>query len=290
MLEIKIFVGVLYSGENEYQECMESIRSQHYGNFDLFKYEYLPKLEAHTRLYNAFLDQREIYNLLIKIDADMVLNSPTLFEKIVEKFEQNPWLEVFGIGITDFFSGEMINGLNSYRNTVKWELDPNNVNADVVIVDPPRYYFDKSELAPAAIHCKNPSKLQAFHFGVHRGIKSLAPKHSSAHWALLEKTWRHFLRTKDARIGLAVLGAELVYAGKFERSDVDYTNPRVKQELERYEPLDSQALQHEITSLRLRNWGFLPDDLRRRLLRKLRGIKSKGLGDLSRRGVRSRRS
>lgn len=79
--------------------------------------------------------------------------------------------------------------------------------------------------------------------------------------------------TKDARIGLAVLGAELVYAGKFERSDVDYTNPRVQQELEQYEHLNSRSLQQEITKQRQKHWGFLPSDLRRRLLRKLRGNK-----------------
>ena len=243
----KVYVGVLYSGENEYGECLETIKAQTYSNFDLSVYEHLPKLEAHKTLYHAFLDQKNVYDFLIKIDADMVLTSPLLFEKIVNKFNQNPWMDVLGIAITDFFSGGYINGLNSYRNTVKWKLDREDVNADTVIVEKEHYLFDEKELAPAAIHCKNPSKFQAFHYGVHRGLKSIAQQHSTSHWALLEKTWKNFLRTQDVRIGLAILGAELVYAGKVTKEDVDYTNPRVEKCPRELRSLDSSEIRRMIT-------------------------------------------
>lgn len=271
MSDNNIFVGVLYSGENEYDECLASIKAQTYTNYDLFVYEHLPKLEAHRTLYHAFLDRRDEYDLLIKIDADMVLTSALLFERIVGKFTQNTWMDVLEITITDFFSDGYINGLNSYRNTINWVLDPENVNADTVIVEKERYMFDDKELAPAAFHCKNPSKYQAFHYGVHRGIKSLAPKHSTTHWALLEKTWDNFLHTNDERIGLAILGAELVYAGQFTKDDVDYSNTRMKSILEKYQSMDSAAIKREIRKLRLLQWGMLPGYLRRRLLRKIRG-------------------
>lgn len=271
---IKIMVGVLYSGENEYEECVNSIKKQTYTDYDLLKIEFLPKLEAHKLLYYSFLDQKSQYDLLVKIDADMVLTRPQLFSQIVDKFQKNPGIDVLGIAIWDFFSGGYINGLNSYRNTVKWELDPNNVNADVVVVDPKRYFFDQSEIAPAAYHCPNPSKLQAFHFGIHRGIKVLAPTHSTSHWLLLEKTWQNFLKIKDSRIGLAVLGAELVYAGKFKKADVDYTNPKVSSVLKQYQDFDFYDIKREILKRRLLNGGFLPSDIRRRFIRRLRASNS----------------
>lgn len=264
---MRLFVGVLYSGENEYDECLNSIDDQTYQNFELHKFEYLPKLEAHSRLYHSFLDQKDQYDLLIKIDADMVLTRPELFQQIVDKFDQNSDIDVLGIAIWDFFSGGYINGLNSYRNTVSWELDPKNVNADVVIVDQEKYVFDKTDLAPAAFHCKNPSKLQAFHFGVHRGIKVFAPRHSSSHWQLLEKTWQNFLKTSDVRIGLAILGAELVYTRKFSQVDVDYTNPKLAGVFNQFQEMTSKEIKKEIIKLRMLNFGFLPGDLRRRTIR-----------------------
>ena len=264
---MNIFVGTLYSGENEYEECLASIQAQTYRKFDHFIFEHLPKLEAHRTLYHSFLDKRDQYDLLIKIDADMVLTSDFLFEGIVEKFSQNASLDVLAIAISDFFSGRLINGLNSYRNTVEWALDPENVNADVVIVAEDRYLFDDKNLAPAAIHCKNSSPYQAFHYGVHKGLKSISPQHSTTHWMLLEKIWENFLKNRDTRIGLAVLGAELVYAGEFSKEDVDYTNPRMKAVLEKYQSMDSNEIEREVKKLRFRNWGILPGDLRRRFLR-----------------------
>lgn len=262
-----ILVGVLFSGENEYDECLSSINTQTYKNFELLQFEHLPKFEAHRQLYHAFLDQKEDYDLLIKIDADMVLTRPQLFEQIVQKFDQNPQIDVLAIAILDFFSGGFINGLNTYRNTVRWELDPENVNADVVIVDKERFIYDQVDLAPAAYHCKNPSKLQAFHFGVHRGIKIFAPKHSTGHWRTLEKTRENFLRTGDIRLGLAVLGAELVYAGEFSKEDENYSSQKLGSVLKKYESMDAKKINREIIKLRLLHFGFLPSDMRRKSLR-----------------------
>ncbi|MEL7637960.1 MAG: hypothetical protein AAGU03_09485 [Anaerolineaceae bacterium] len=78
------------------------------------------------------------------------------------------------------------------------------------------------------------------------------------------------MKVKDPRIGLAVLGAELVYAGEFNRADVDYTNPKVGRVLEHYQDFDFNNIKHEIMKRRLFNWGFLPSDLRRRIIRRLR--------------------
>jgi len=264
---LNLFIGTLYSGENEYEECVRSIQTQTYPHYKHFVFKDLPNREAHNNLFSSFLEKKAVYNLLIKVDADMVLCSDTLFDSIVNKMSKSPELEIFSIAVMDFFSGQLINGLNTYRNTVRWDYSNTTMFVDIPDVPTEKTQFDANDLAPAAIHCKNPSKLQAFHYGVHRGLKSIAKQHSTSHWALLNKTWQNFLRTKDERIGLAVLGAELVYAGIFTKTDVDYTNPRVKHVLEKYETMCIDDLKHEISTLKIRHWGFLPGDMRRRLLR-----------------------
>jgi len=268
---MKIYVGTLYSGENEFDECVAAIQSQTYKNFDHFVFKNLPNKEAHVTLFKSFLSRAEEYDILVKVDADTVLSYDTLFEKVVHKMQQNNWLDVFSIAVHDFFCGQMLNaGFAVYRNTVRWNFEKETMFVDIPEVAQNRYFFDDKELAPAAIHCKNPSPYHAFHYGVHRGFKSIQQIHSTTHWALMEKTWGNFQKTRDPRIGLAVLGRELVYAGQLKKSDVDYTNPRMATILEKYLAYDSAGLEREIRRLRFFNWGILPNDLRRKLIRRLR--------------------
>ena len=277
---MKIYVGTLYSGENEYEECLASIQSQTYRDFEHFVFKNLPKREAHRALFSSFLGRADVYDVLIKVDADMVLCSDTLFQRIVQKLSHSTNLDVLSVGVHDFFTGQLINGLNAYRNTVRWDFDKETLFTDIPEVARDKYLYDDKELAPAAIHCKNPSPLQAFHYGVHRGLKSIAKIHSTTHWAFLREVWRNFKKTSDVRIGLAVLGAELVYAGKFGKADADYTNPGMMAVFDRYASMDSYGIDREIRSLRARSWGILPADLRRRTIRALRS-ESVPLGVLS---------
>lgn len=268
----RILVGTLFSGENEYADCLHSIHKQTFKNYDHIIIENLPELEAHYKLYKAFIDRSLEYQLLIKVDADTVLLSDRLFERIVEKFAQNPWLEVMNIGVIDFFTDEMIAaGIQIYRNTVRWNFEKDTVFPDIPILDHDRYLYDKTDLAPAATHCQNPSTSQAFHYGVHRGLKSIQKKHSKAHWTMLDKVWKNFLKIQDVRLGLAILGAEMVYAGLFNREHQNYTNFKMDDVLSRYVTFDSEKIEKEIKKLRFLHWGILPGDLRRRVIRQLRG-------------------
>jgi hypothetical protein len=270
---MKIFVGTLYSGENEFEECLASIRMQSYKHFQHFIFKDLPNKEAHVTLFKVFLENASEYDVLVKVDADIVLTNDALFEKIVQKLKANDWMDLFSIAVYDFFSDQLIWGLNSYRNSVRWDFEKETIFVDIPEITPNKYFFDNKDLAPAAIHCKNPSPYQAFHYGVHRGLKSLQPIHGTTHWSLLERTWLNFQRTKDIRVGFASLGVELAYSGLFGMSDLDYTNSRMKDILENYLSLDAVRLDREIKKLRLLNWGVLPGNIRRRVLRLLRSRK-----------------
>ena len=182
---MNIFVGTLYSGENEYDECLNSIQNQTYQSFTHFIFKNLPNKEAHYSLFNAFKEKADDFDILIKVDADMVLCSNDLFTNIVLKLTKNPNIGVLSIAVNDFFTGRLINGLNTYRNSVHWNFEKKTMFVDIPEVDSSKYYYDLNELAPAAIHCKNPSSYQSFHYGIHRGLKSLQKIHGTTHWKLL---------------------------------------------------------------------------------------------------------
>jgi len=269
--KMKVFVGTLYSGENEYEECLASIQRQTLRDFDHFVFRNMPNKEAHHALFRSFLERAGEYDLLIKIDADVVLASDTILENIVRKMRKDDGIDILAVAVQDFFTDELINaGMATYRNTVRWDYGKETMFVDIAEVRQGREIYDDKELAPAGIHCKNPAPWQAFHYGLHRGLKSIQRIHSTGHWAYLERVWANFLKTGDTRIGLAVLGAELVYAGRLGKSDVDYTNPRMRIVLGEYRSLDRADLEREIRKLRARNWGILPGDLRRGILRALR--------------------
>jgi len=116
---MKILVGTLYSGENEYEECLKAIRAQTDVVFEHIVIENKPELEAHCLLFSSFLERSSEFELLVKVDADTVLNSPNLFNNIVARFEADPGLEVLSIALHDFFTDELINGLQTYRNSVR---------------------------------------------------------------------------------------------------------------------------------------------------------------------------
>ena len=269
---MKIFVGTLYCGENEYSECLLSIQKQTYRNYEHFIFKDLPNKLAHATLFQTFLDRAFEFDILIKVDADMVICSDQLFEKIVEKMSSNPDLGIFTIAVHDFFTGQMINGLATYRNSIRWNFEKDTLFVDIPEESTQMSCFDSKELAPAAYHCKDPSLYQAFHYGVHRGLKSIARIHSTTHWRFLTKVWENYQRTGDPRIGLAVLLTELVYAGKFKAPDVDYANPKIKKTFEKYQYWDNEKILREIRRLRLLNWGVLPGDLRRKWIRKIRAF------------------
>lgn len=268
----RLFIGTLYSKENEYEACVHSIRSQSYQNFDHFVFADLPNKEAHVALFSAFLSKRDQYDLLIKVDADMVINDPALFEGIVLTMQKHPEKNILSIAVYDFFSDQLIFGLNAYRNTVQWDFSKENLFVDIPL-PPATYIFDDHELAPAAVHCADPSPYQAFHYGVHRGLKMVQPEQEAiressrrSKWTGMERTWDHYQRTNDRRLALACIGAELAYAGVFSINDLDITNPRMNQVLQKFAGLSDSVLRTEVMRYRWFNFGFLPSATRRKLI------------------------
>lgn len=270
---MRIYAGTLYTIENEYAECVESIRRQTYPHYDHFVFANLPNKLAHTTLFRSFLDRAEDYELLVKVDADMVLLSDALFANIAEIMTENAWAEILTIQVLDFFANTQIWGLNAYRNTVHWKLDQENLFVDIPAVPEEKYLKDSTRLAPAAIHCKNPSPFQAFHYGVHRGLKVVQPgrceiKQSSSitHWSFLRRVYNHFRATHDTRIGLAALGAEMAFTGRFTIDDLDYTSSRMRSVLSEFEEWNADQLARRIAQMRMVNFGFLPGNLRRKII------------------------
>jgi hypothetical protein len=275
---MRLFVGTLFSGENEFEECITSITKQTYKNYKHFIFKNLSKKGGHEILFQTFMGCANEYDILIKVDADMVIEDSNFFEKVIEKFNNSQLLSVLTIAVHDFFSDRLIIGLPTYRNNVKWRVSGENLFMEIPPVSQDQIIADFVELAPAAVHCKNPSPFQAFHYGMHRGLKVVQPGRedkrladSKVHWDSLELTWQNFIRRRDIRLGFACLGAELSFLGKVNIQHLDYSNLDSQKIFTQYENLNIEQLFKKVRGLRLLNLSFLPDKKRRIALQYMRG-------------------
>ncbi len=228
---MRILVGTLYTIENEFEECCAAIRAQTHQNFEHLVLKGLPNKEAHDRLYRTFEQRCHEFDLMIKVDADMVIENRFLFEKIVNKFQADRNLNWLCMQVHDFYCNRLIWGLNVYRNTIRWKYRDEQLFVDL-IMDPlslKKKELHDRELAPAAIHCKNPSPYQAFHFGFHRGQKCAQPgriraSRQTLQWKIFNDVLKHFHETRDVRLAYALAGFELAIAGSFAESIVSFDN------------------------------------------------------------------
>ena len=232
---MRILIGILYCIENELSACIQSIKNQTHQDFDYFIIENLPKKAAHDQLYTKFSASRQAYDIFIKIDADMVLCRSTYFEEVIDAFSKDHELVLLQVAVYDFFSDQLIFGLHNYRNTMRWAL-----RDEVLFTDrqntSEKSINDSTQLAPAALHCPDPSPFQAFHFGVHKAVKVMqigrASKNVKArniHWDNIQRTKEHFRSNKNKQLGYAILGSEIAFKHQFTHQQVDYNDTLLQQ-------------------------------------------------------------
>lgn len=263
-MNMRIFVGTLYTIENEIDECCRSIYNQTYSNYEHFIFEGLPNKEAHDHLYKTFMEKSDEFDLMIKVDADMVIIDRKLFAKIISKFKSDIYLDELNIAVYDFLADQLIWGMHTYRNTVIWKENDENLFVDKTPDTIRKQILDNKDLAPAAIHNKNPTSYQAFHFGFHRSIKSVQPGRVFAvrntfQWKILKGIKRHLDKKIDKRFAFALLGAEIALKGEFQDIHVSHGNPKLKNFFDiEISSLNLIEIQNKIKSLKLRRLGILP--------------------------------
>lgn len=283
----RVLVGVLYSGEEDFRYCVAAIKAQRGVDLAWFVIEHLPNKQAHEALYETFMQKAAEARFFVKVDADMVLRSPDLVGGIARIFSAQPDVDLIRIPVRDYFTGRDIAGLNAFRSTVKWPACDDEVFVDQKPVSRDRTLTAK-ELAPAADHCFRCSEFQAFHYGVHRGVKlqvslceSRWRSRAAFHLANYEQLWSNAQRNpSEKRLWLACAGVEMCLLQRFDSSWVPYTDSRLwdfftrelaslsaeqtrarAQELRRQAQLTRVGLK----KLRLSAWRQLKSQIKRRL-------------------------
>lgn len=268
---MKILVGVMYCIENELEQCLTSIEEQTLPAHDIFILSNLPNKEAHNRLYQTFMSRRHEADLFVKIDADMVLDRKTFFEEVSMRFLVDSSINHIQIAVDDWYTNRKVMGLHLYRNDYRWIRNKEAHFVDLADSshNVGRMVNDWSDLAPAAAHSPNPSPFQAFHFGIHKAIKVSQcgrPKKkisfSFAHWENFIQLERHYRKTHDRRLAVAIAGFLHATYHLYEPRHVDYSCQETIAAFETYKSLSAADLEKKVYSLAMFASPKLPNSLR----------------------------
>lgn len=213
---MKVFVGTMECGENEFEKCKESISSQ----IDVQTFHYvvsnLPEKEAHEKLFLEWNKSKKDYDLFLKVDADTVLSHNLVIKTFVELFKNDDKLTGVQAWLHDYMTDSLIYGLTCLKNTVSVSTKVNKLYPDradsghnIVI----RGNELPKELIPAGMHCWFPSDKQAFHYGFHRGKKNQSDIFNKVYDAWKKNNF-------DKTRGLCLLGFNL--SSKY--NEVDYSD------------------------------------------------------------------
>jgi hypothetical protein len=229
----RVLVLTLYSGEAEYGRCGESLEFQNYSPWEHRTFENLPNAEAHARLYGTIMAESQNYDLFLKLDADMVFSDSDVLSDLVQFFEDRPQLDHLVVVVNDWMTDSRIIGAHLFSSRVWWGRNAETLYVDpnpefpgrkLVVDDPPRNLI---------LHAGDPSPLQAFHFGAHRALQAsqvyrnlwdARPHNARIQWKYLDRVWRHFERSGDRRLGLAVLAADMVFRKELPATANEYSD------------------------------------------------------------------
>lgn len=166
----RIFVGTMFCGEAEYDECKKLISLQEDVEVKQVCIENMPEYEAHNFLWATWNEEKPQFDLFIKVDADTLIDDAKMFSKIYNEFAKNNRLTSMQIPLHDYFMDGPVFGLNCFSPKVVFTPAPSKLYADRADSGHDvTYKHDKVlHLTPAGRHCASPTDTQAFHFGLHR--------------------------------------------------------------------------------------------------------------------------
>jgi hypothetical protein len=252
----RILVGMLATDENEREQAIAALRAQTHPDYEFFLIENQPNKAAHEALYSRFMAAAARFDVFLKLDADMVLTRDTALAEVAGYFAANPDVGLLTFELIDWYSDTLIPGMVITRNTARWPVHDDQLLVDSSVSVTGRHVTVSDRRAALAVHSPDPSPLQAFRFGVHRAMKAIQddrpPERREAwkaqnQWDILNATWANFVARRDARLGLAVAGAEMVLRDGSASAGRNYTGPRVRDRFERdYATATAEALLAEL--------------------------------------------
>ncbi len=252
----RVLVGTLLSGENEINACRDSIKNQTYKDIQHEIIEGLGKKQAVNALFEMFIHGD--CDLLIKLDADMVVPDRDFVSRVVDIFRYSDDLILLQMAVSDYYSGGPMQGVNAYSKALQWrKQDQHDLFTDKTGVPAENRLVVWTKFVDSVIHAPQASNFHSFHFGVHRGLKAVkaleepnGTSRAEEQVRYLADTWRHYLVRREKNLLMACLGAERAFREAYAVKHLDYTDGSLLEEFRELEGRPADELERELCSLR----------------------------------------
>lgn len=172
----RVLVGTLFCGESQIDACRKAVYNQKCVNIDQLIVQDLPSVEAHNTLWRFWNENRADYDMLVKVDADMVLMHDNILYNCYEFIQSNDGVNAVQLGLKDYFTDSTIYGLNCFSKNVWFNEAKDDYLCDRTYQGHERFVRGTDAmvipLGLGAYHAPNPTPEQAFHFGMYRALKN----------------------------------------------------------------------------------------------------------------------
>jgi len=207
-------VGTLCSNESEFTESRLRVLEQRNCAVNQYLVKDLNEYDAHNLLWDLFNKRASSFDLIVKVDADTILNRDDIFQKVHSRLLTTN-LDGVQLSLLDYFSQQSIFGMGFFLPRVKFSISQNRLFADRAIN---REAFkigqnqDIDILEDIGFHCRYPNDEQSYRYGLHRWKKK--------QYNLISSVIENWNRERDTARGWALVGA--ISAQKKRRISVDY--------------------------------------------------------------------
>ena len=214
---VKVLVVTLFCGENEFEQCCESVKQQERVETHHVVIKNLPKQQAHQTLFQLFNDSREEFDYFAKLDADMAFTRPDALARIISRFDEG--VDIVSATVHDAITDSDMQSFNVFSNRCYFHFNSNDpLFTDNLRKDYPGQHISYVDHDRNVRHAFRPDPFQAFMFGVHRAMKVLQPGervpriNSSFHQKrILHQAYENYSRTAFEPAKYALWGASLVF-------------------------------------------------------------------------------
>lgn len=248
----RVLVGMMYSGEQEYEQAKQALQNQTHQIFEFFEVKNLPNKLAHDTLYDNFMARASEFDYFLKLDADMVFAHDNVLSEMVEIMAIENHAHLFAY-VKDCPSGLMIPGIQMFRSDCTWAGSEEQLNVDYLpkINGTAKHLLDKNWI----LHMPNPSKEQLFRYGIHKALKAIQPnrvkksqRKGMTHINILAGIARNV--NNQPNLQLSLMGATLVFEGQF--SSIEYAGTLTEKYLKQ---LNDTKFYEKLNGLSQEYWG-----------------------------------